>query len=172
MSAAVGARMRKILMISILGYTAVSCSKPIEFRASFDQEPCNQHTKKLASGFTVTSGDVNVVGGDCGNTPDFSTPTRAIDLDGGGGSVTESDQIFPAGNYRLQFALAGHPFRGGTVLVQFGAFSKEYHLEARELFVKVHEHATVDKPSRLKFTFSRSGEGGPTLDEVVVGRSD
>ena len=168
MSSSVRARLRELLAIATVGVGTLSCSTPVEFRASFDMEPCNQHTKKLQSGFTVTSGDVNVVGGDCNNTPDFSTPTRAIDLDGASGSVTESDQTFPAGNYELQFALAGHPFRPGTVLVQFGAFSKEYHLEARQPFLKQSEHAIVDKPSRLKFTFSQPGGGGPTLDDVVV----
>jgi hypothetical protein len=143
-----------------------------ELKASFDQEPCNQHTRKLMAGFTVTWGDVNVAGGDCDNTPDFKTRTRAIDLDGASGSVLESDQLFPAGNYRLEFALAGHPFRPGTVRVELGNFSKEYRREARQAFATEQDIVTVETPSRLKFTFDRDGEGGPTLDGIVVVKSD
>jgi len=88
--------------------------------------------------------------------------------------VTETEQVFEPGEYDLQFALAGHPFRPETVLVEFGGFAKRYRRSGRQPFVTEHEHATVNRPSKLRFTFSGSAnepEGGPTLDDVVVART-
>jgi hypothetical protein len=151
--------------------TVVGCSGQTLFRETFDQEPCVLHVKSLVSGFTITSGDVNVVGGNCPDT-NFVFPTRAIDLDGAGPpTVTESNRVFDPGEYEIRFSLAGHPFRPGSVLVEFGTLSKSYRRSTHQPFQLEREHAVVSQPSKLRFTFSGSSDdGGPTLDDIEIVR--
>lgn len=168
---------RKLTLFVLILNAACYSDSRSALRWSFEDEPCTQDVRNLSSGFVVTSGDVNVVGKGC-DTPDFKLPTRAVDLDGFGASVIETEQVFEPGEYDLQFALAGHPFRPGTALVEFGGFAKRYRRSERQPFVTEHEHATVNRPSKLRLTFSGHGDGanaadgGPTLDDVVVVRTN
>jgi hypothetical protein len=166
-----GSPIRTVFVTGALAVIATACSaRPQEVRWNFDAEPCTQHVKALQSGFTITSGDVNVVGGDCPDS-NFPLPTRAIDLDGSGPpSVTESDRVFEPGEYDLQFDLAGHPFRAGVVLVQFGTLSRQYQRSEHQPFLTEHDQAILKQPSKLRFTFPSSDEvgGGPTIDNIVV----
>ncbi len=153
--------------------TSVPCGTEV-FRDGFEQEGCGVPEPGLDNWASV-AGSVDVIGGSCG-TQYVTTPSKVLDLAGTPcpdvNTVIETNTLFPAGSYQVEFDLGGSQ-RGdapNTVVVTFGSLSQSITLASGDpLSTQGPFAATVGAGgARLRFEHVNDDCIGLLLDNVVI----
>jgi hypothetical protein len=171
--------MKRVVVFSALALSLTVLSgtsqASIIFSENFDTVPVVLNTTGTIGNFTVTSGNVDIVG--TNPTNNFGSlcvapeSVNCVDLDGNTeGQITSAVITLPIGSYALAFDLNGSQ-RGNTTstTVTFATFSHTYTLLSGDTnSFSVPITITTAGTSQIVFTSNTPGGLGSLIDNVSV----
>ena len=171
--------MKRVAVFSVLALSLTMLSgigqASIIFSENFDTVPVVLNTTGTIGNFTVTSGNVDIVG--TNPTNNFGSlcvapeSVNCVDLDGSTeGQITSTVITLPIGSYTLAFDLNGSQRGNSTsTTVTFATFSNTYTLAAGDVNAfSIPITITTAGTSQIVFTSNTPGDLGSLIDNVTV----